>query len=182
MCFIFTAGTGFLWWTYADIKSDINNDIKHKIPLLDIVVKAETAFLVYSIIATVLTVSRLSCFCSYVRNPIKQIRIFFLILILLSNIRVYDHEHLSVFAIIIIIFAKIICMYSIFSFIGFQKHVQLSVQSVPITTKIVNSKPVHGEAYSIQHFVITFVSDLRQVCGFFLVLRFPPPIKLTATI
>lgn len=49
------AGTGFLWWTYADIKSDINNDIKHKIPLLDIVVKAETAFLVYSIIATVLT-------------------------------------------------------------------------------------------------------------------------------
>jgi hypothetical protein len=29
--------------------------------------------------------------------------------------------------------------------------------------------------------VIKFVSDLRQVGGFLLVLRFPPPIKLTAT-
>ena len=31
----------------------------------------------------------------------------------------------------------------------------------------------------VQHYVIKFVSDLRQVSGF---LRFPPPIKLTATI
>jgi len=29
---------------------------------------------------------------------------------------------------------------------------------------------------------IQFVSDLRQICCFFRVLRFPPPIKLTATI
>ena len=36
--------------------------------------------------------------------------------------------------------------------------------------------------YSIQHYVIKFVSDLRQVDGFLLVLRFPPPIKLTTTI
>ena len=28
------------------------------------------------------------------------------------------------------------------------------------------SKPVHSEVYSIQHFVIKFVSDLRQVGGF----------------
>jgi len=35
---------------------------------------------------------------------------------------------------------------------------------------------------SIQHYVIQFVSDLRQVGGFLRVLRFPPPIKLTATI
>ena len=33
-----------------------------------------------------------------------------------------------------------------------------------------------------QHFVIKFASDLRQVSGFLRVLRFPPPIKLTATI
>jgi hypothetical protein len=33
----------------------------------------------------------------------------------------------------------------------------------------------------IQHYVIKFVSDLRQVGGFIWVLRFPPPIKLTAT-
>ena len=34
----------------------------------------------------------------------------------------------------------------------------------------------------IQHYVIKFVSDLRQVGGFLWVIRFPPPIKLTATI
>jgi hypothetical protein len=42
--------------------------------------------------------------------------------------------------------------------------------------------PTHGEAYSIQHYVIKFVSDLRQVGGFLRVLWFPPPTKLTATI
>jgi hypothetical protein len=31
------------------------------------------------------------------------------------------------------------------------------------TTKVVNSKPFHGEVYSIQHYVIKFVNDLRQV-------------------
>ena len=41
--------------------------------------------------------------------------------------------------------------------------------------------PAHGEMYSIQHYVIKFVIDLRQVVGFLRVLRFPPPIKLTAT-
>jgi hypothetical protein len=39
-------------------------------------------------------------------------------------------------------------------------------QSVPITTKFVSSNPVHGEVYSIQNYVIKFVSDLRQVGGF----------------
>jgi hypothetical protein len=33
------------------------------------------------------------------------------------------------------------------------------MQSVPITTNIVSSNPVHGEVYSIQHYVIKFVSD-----------------------
>ena len=60
--------------------------------------------------------------------------------------------------------------------------VELPVQSVPITTKVVSLNFVHGEVYSIQHYVIKFVSDLQQVGGFFRVLRFPPPIKLTATI
>ena len=59
---------------------------------------------------------------------------------------------------------------------------QLPVQSVPITTKVVSVNPVHGEVYWIQHYVIKFVSDLRQVSGFLRVFRFPPPIKLTATI
>jgi hypothetical protein len=49
-----------------------------------------------------------------------------------------------------------------------------------ITTKVVRSNPVHGEVYSIQYYVIKFISDLRQVGGFLRVLRFPPIIKLTA--
>ena len=34
-------------------------------------------------------------------------------------------------------------------------------------------EPRSGEVYSIQHYVIKFVSDLRQVSGFHRVLRFP---------
>ena len=45
-----------------------------------------------------------------------------------------------------------------------------------ITTKGLFSDPVHGEVYSIQHYVIKFVSDLRQVGGFLQVLQFPPPL------
>jgi hypothetical protein len=51
-----------------------------------------------------------------------------------------------------------------------------------ITTKVVSVNPVHGEVYSIQHYVIKFVSDLRQVGGFLWVIRFPPPIKFYAMI
>ena len=50
------------------------------------------------------------------------------------------------------------------------------------TTKIRSSNPVHDEVYSIQHYVIKFVSDLRQDDGFLRELRFLPPIKLTAPI
>jgi hypothetical protein len=48
----------------------------------------------------------------------------------------------------------------------------LPMQSVPITTDVV----------SVQHYVIKFVSDLRQVGGFLRVLSFLTPIKLTAKI
>jgi len=53
---------------------------------------------------------------------------------------------------------------------------------VPITTEVVISNLDQGDVYSIQHYVINFVSDLRQVGGFLWVLQFPPPIKLIATI
>ena len=53
---------------------------------------------------------------------------------------------------------------------------------MPITTNGVSSNPVHGEAYSIQHYVIKFVSDSSLVGGFIWVLLFPPPLKLTTTI
>jgi len=54
---------------------------------------------------------------------------------------------------------------------------QLPVQSVPITTNVVRSNNIHGEVYSIQHYVIKFVSDLWQVGGFLRILGFPPPKK-----
>ena len=57
-----------------------------------------------------------------------------------------------------------------------------TMQSVPITTKVMSSNLVDKEVYSMQHYVIQFVSDLRQIGGFLRVLRCPPPIKLTATI
>ena len=55
------------------------------------------------------------------------------------------------------------------------------MQSVSITSKVASWNPVDGEVYSIQHYVIEFVSDLRQVCCFIQVLQFPLQIKLTAT-
>jgi hypothetical protein len=59
---------------------------------------------------------------------------------------------------------------------------QLPTQSVPVTTKFESLNPTHGQMYSIQHYVIKFASDFRQVSDFLWVLQFPPPIKLTATI
>ena len=37
----------------------------------------------------------------------------------------------------------------------------LYIQAVAITTKVVSSNHAHREVYSIQHYVIKFVSDLR---------------------
>ena len=39
-----------------------------------------------------------------------------------------------------------------------------------ITTKVVSLNPAHGEVYSMEHYLIKFVSDLRQVGGFLRVL------------
>jgi hypothetical protein len=43
---------------------------------------------------------------------------------------------------------------------------QQPVQSEPIISNVVSSNPAHDRVYSIQHFKIKFVSDLRQVGGF----------------
>ena len=64
--------------------------------------------------------------------------------------------------------------------IEWQLDLLLPVQSVPITTKVVSSNKI--QVYSAKHYVINFVSDLRQVGGFLQGTRFPSPIKLTATI
>jgi len=44
-----------------------------------------------------------------------------------------------------------------------------------------HSNSAQGEMYSIQQYVMKFVSDLRQFGGFLSVLWFYPPVKLTAT-
>ena len=58
---------------------------------------------------------------------------------------------------------------------------QLPMQSVPVTTDVVSSNLAPGEVYSIQQYAIKFVSDLQLVGSFIRVIRFPPPIKLSAT-
>ena len=40
-----------------------------------------------------------------------------------------------------------------------------------INVIIVSSNPAHGEVYAIQHYVIKFLSDMRQVGGFHRVLH-----------
>ena len=40
------------------------------------------------------------------------------------------------------------------------------MQSLPIITKVVSSNHVHGEVYSMQHKMIKFDSDLRQISVF----------------
>jgi len=47
------------------------------------------------------------------------------------------------------------------------------MQSVLITINVVILNPAHWDVYSIQHYVMKFVSDLQQVCGFLWVLGFP---------
>jgi hypothetical protein len=55
------------------------------------------------------------------------------------------------------------------------------IQSVHIITKGESLNPAHGQVCAIQHYVIKFVIDLRQVIGYLWVLWFPPPIKRTPT-
>jgi hypothetical protein len=49
-----------------------------------------------------------------------------------------------------------------------------------ITTKVVSSNHAHGEVYSIQHYVIKCIIDLRQVGGFLRVL--PPNFSLAVLV
>jgi hypothetical protein len=56
-------------------------------------------------------------------------------------------------------------------FFFFVSYLQLPVQSVPISTKVVSSNPVYVKLYLLRH-----------IGGFLRVFWFPQPIKLTATI
>ena len=45
-----------------------------------------------------------------------------------------------------------------------------------------SSNPTHGEVYSLQLYVIEFVSDMPQIGVFCPETLFPPPVKLTTMI
>ena len=55
---------------------------------------------------------------------------------------------------------------------------QFIIKKMSICTLMFESRSGRG----VHHYVIKLVSDLRQISGFLRVLRFTPPIKLTATI
>ena len=65
--------------------------------------------------------------------------------------------------------------------VGFTNR-NVPMQSVPIITEVMSSNLAHGEVYSIQYYIVKFVSDLRQAGGFHRVHLFSPPITLTTMI
>jgi len=58
----------------------------------------------------------------------------------------------------------------------------ISLAIIEKATLVVSSNPVQGELYSIQHYMIKFVCDLRQVSDFLLYSGFLEQIKVTAMI
>ena len=71
-----------------------------------------------------------------------------------------------VFHLTAIIRSSMIRRRAIMTVIVWSLDLQLPMQSVSITTKVVSSNPAYGEVYSTQHYVIKFVSDLQQVGDF----------------
>ena len=69
-----------------------------------------------------------------------------------------------------------ICQGAVMVVIVWCLDLQLPAQSVSITINVVSSNPVHGEVYSMEYYVIKFVS------AFLRALRYPPSIKLTSMI
>ena len=67
--------------------------------------------------------------------------------------------------------------------VGFTTNLYLCNQCLS-PQRCLSSKHADVKVYSIQHnhYVIEFVSDLRQVCGFLRVLLLHPPIKLSTMI
>ena len=87
---------------------------------------------------------------------------------------IISHCRLIMFTVEFLLFGAVVgCMIVRFTIYNYLCTQCLS----PLT--FVSSNPAHGEVHSIQHHVIMFVSDLRQIS---VLLRFSPPIKLAATI
>ena len=74
------------------------------------------------------------------------------------------------------------CRKMYISKLSIQKMVRNAIHMSYIGCSFPQPKKTPPKQTNEQHYVIKFVIDLRQVGGFLRVLRFPPPIKLTATI
>ena len=57
-------------------------------------------------------------------------------------------------------------MYTVVVLIVWYLDLELPVQSVPFTTKVVGLNSVHGEVYLMQQYMIKIVSNLRQMAVF----------------
>ena len=84
---------------------------------------------------------------------------------------------------LIFLFVTTMYQFNTFFTILYGGHCGRDLMVVGFTTTYAISAYIHWscefeshsiEVYSIQHYVINFVSDLRQVCGFLQALWFPP--------
>lgn len=48
--------SAFLWWTYVGFKTTLDQQEQLEIPLLEVDIDSEQAFLIYAVVATVFTV------------------------------------------------------------------------------------------------------------------------------
>ena len=55
-----TVGTAFLWWTYIGFKTTLDRHEDLGVPLLEVDINSELAFLTFAVIASCLTVSTLA--------------------------------------------------------------------------------------------------------------------------
>jgi hypothetical protein len=70
----------------------------------------------------------------------------------------------------------------IFASAGGMQHSKIKVSIMPLKGNAPASYKAYSDWTFTQHYVITFISVLRQVGGFLRVFQFPPPIKLIVTI
>ena len=111
-----------------------------------------------------------------------QVMLFLLFTFVCTSLtaKILFDSFLLIYLVILFFFLLFLSLMFSTTSMGYHGHDHMvPIQSVPITTNIVGSNPAHGEVYSIQHYMIKIVSDLRQVCCF---LHFPPQRKLTAII
>ena len=57
MLTMFAVGTAFLWWTYVGFKSVLDTQEELNMPLLEVDINSEVAFLTFAVVASCLTVS-----------------------------------------------------------------------------------------------------------------------------